>query len=459
MKAVLAIAALAMRAAVRSRVVVCLLVLLGLTVIGLPLTIKGDGTVQGKVQILLTYTLGASAMLLSVTTLWAGCAAISAEVAGRQLQLVAVKPVSRPAIWLGKWLGLLAINTLMLGLVGLATFGLLHWRTRPGELTPAEGVLLRGQVLVARRLVLPRPADVTAAARAQFDEQRARGQIPPNIQPADALDAIRQNLELRAASVGPGGRVDWVFDLPAQRGGAGQLALEYKFAASQVEATRVEGQWLLQTADGATRWRTNVNAIANAVQELALPADALPAADAVQLSFVNLDRRAVTLIFDLDHVPRLLVPAGGFGGNFARALLVLWVRLAFLGAIGLTAGSLFSMPVATFFALYAVILLQAAGYVQSLSEEEYLTPWSNRYDGSTPGLLDAAMRTLFRGLGAALTPLRDPDPLGPLAAGELIGWTWVARVFLIKGVLYSAALALLAGLVLNRRELARPADN
>ena len=458
MKAVLAIAALAMRAAVRSRVVACLLVLLGLTVIGLPLTVKGDGTVEGYVQILLTYTLGASALLLSITTLWAGCAAVSADIAGRQLQLVAVKPVSRPAIWLGKWIGLLAMNTLLLSVVGAVAYGLLHWNTRPGQLSPTESERLNGQVLVARRLVAAQPVDVEAAARKRLEEARERGQLPNGMQPADALAAIRKTLLLQAASVGPGARVGWIFTPPARAHGAGQLALEYKFAASRAEATRVAGVWIAAGDDGATRWSTNVNAIANAVQELPLPAAALAGTGPVQLSFVNQDPRALTLIFDLDQAPRLLVPEGGFGGNFARALMILWIRLAFLGAIGLTAGSLFSMPVAAFFSLYAVALLQARGYVQSLSEQAYLVPWRHAYDGAPPGALDHALRTLYRALGAVLAPLGDPDPLGSLAAGELIDWPWVLRVLLTKGLLYSGLLALVAGLVLNRRELARAGE-
>lgn len=458
MKAVLAIATLATRAAVRSRVVLCLLALLALTVIGLPLTVKGDGTIEGYVQVLLSYTLGFSTLLLAVSTLWAGCAAVSAEIAGRQLQLVAVKPVSRPAIWLGKWLGLLAVNTLLLAAVGLTTFGLLQWNTRPGQLKPGEAEKLHQQVLVARRRIMPQPVQVEQEARALLQERMERNQLAPGTNPEDALNALRKNLQIRAFSVAPAGSVGWTFDLPAQTRGAGDLALEYKFASSLVEAVRVEGQWRLEAVTGETRWSSNLTAVANAAQSVRLPAGLLDGEQQARLTFVNRDPRALTLIFDVDHAPRLLVPAGGFAGNFVRALLLLWVRLAFLSAIGLTAGSLFSMPVATFFALYAVVLLQAGGYVESLSQQRILVPWRDVAAAPTPGLLDDLLRGFYQFLSVLLQPLRDPDPLSRLAAGELIDWLWVGRVFLMKVIVYSGALALVAGAVLNRRELALPTD-
>ena len=88
MRKVFAIAGIAIRSAIRSRVVLVLLALLLIAIVALPLTIKGDGTVTGAVQVLLRYTLGAVNIILSIATLWAGCAAISAEVQEHQIHLI-----------------------------------------------------------------------------------------------------------------------------------------------------------------------------------------------------------------------------------------------------------------------------------------------------------------------------------------------------------------------------------
>ena len=101
MNRILAIAGIAIRNAVRSRVVIILLGILLLVIIGLPLTVKGDGTIAGQVRILLSYTLGFVSFILSLATLWAGCAAVSLEIQEKQIHLVVTKPVRRVQIWLG----------------------------------------------------------------------------------------------------------------------------------------------------------------------------------------------------------------------------------------------------------------------------------------------------------------------------------------------------------------------
>lgn len=70
MTKIAAIALLAFKTAVRSKLFVSLMVVLALTVIGLPLTVKGDGTLAGDITILLQYTLGLAAIILGSVVLW-----------------------------------------------------------------------------------------------------------------------------------------------------------------------------------------------------------------------------------------------------------------------------------------------------------------------------------------------------------------------------------------------------
>ncbi|MBU4459810.1 MAG: hypothetical protein KJ579_04515, partial [Verrucomicrobia bacterium] len=83
-----AIAAVTVRGAIRSRVLVSLLAVLALVIVGLPLSIKGDGTVGGMVQVLLSYTLEFAGLILALAIVWAGCGAVSLEVRDRQIHLI-----------------------------------------------------------------------------------------------------------------------------------------------------------------------------------------------------------------------------------------------------------------------------------------------------------------------------------------------------------------------------------
>src|SRR5881398_3036419 len=128
MQRVFAIAKLTWKAAFRFRLFWVMSALLLICVIGLPLLLKDDGTARGFTQILLTYTLSVITTLLGFSTLWLACGTLARDVEECQMQMVAVKPIARWQIWLGKWLGLLLLNAALLALAGGSVFALLQWR-------------------------------------------------------------------------------------------------------------------------------------------------------------------------------------------------------------------------------------------------------------------------------------------------------------------------------------------
>src|ERR1700684_1213408 len=114
MQQIFAIISLTWKAAFRYRLFWVLAALLLCAVVGLPLLIKHDGTAEGFAQILITYTLGAVIALLGLCTLWLACGTLARDIEECQLQMVLVKPIARWQVWLGKWLGLVSINAVLL---------------------------------------------------------------------------------------------------------------------------------------------------------------------------------------------------------------------------------------------------------------------------------------------------------------------------------------------------------
>src|SRR5437879_12027982 len=147
MQRVAAIAWLTWKAAFRFRLVLVVAVLLLGAVIGLPLLIKDDGTARGFTQSLLTYTLTTISALLGLSTLWLACGTLARDIEECQMQVVAVKPIARWQIWLGKWLGIVSLNAALLLLSGAGVYGLLQWRAT--KLPPDQQKVLRNEVLVA----------------------------------------------------------------------------------------------------------------------------------------------------------------------------------------------------------------------------------------------------------------------------------------------------------------------
>ena len=107
---------------------------------------------------MLTYTLSSITALLGFFTLWLGCGTLAKDVEECQMQMIAVKPIARWQVWLGKWLGIVGLNAGLLALSGAAVFCLLMWRSH--RLPSAQQETLQREILVARGSVQPPDVDL-----------------------------------------------------------------------------------------------------------------------------------------------------------------------------------------------------------------------------------------------------------------------------------------------------------
>src|SRR6185295_4208916 len=142
------IVGLTWKAAFRFRLFWVMTFLLIGSVTFLPVAIKDDGTARGFTQILLTYTLSVVTALLGLSTLWLSCGTLTRNIEENQMQVVSVKPIARWQIWIGKWLGLVTLNAVLLAVSGSCIFFLLKFRAE--ELPSAQQRILQEEIFVAR---------------------------------------------------------------------------------------------------------------------------------------------------------------------------------------------------------------------------------------------------------------------------------------------------------------------
>ncbi|HXC98656.1 MAG TPA: ABC transporter permease subunit, partial [Verrucomicrobiae bacterium] len=202
MQRLLAIIGLTWKAAFRYRLFWVIVTLLLGAVVGLPLLIKHDGTADGFAQILITYTLGAVTALLGLCTLWLACGTLARDIEECQLQLVLVKPIARWQVWLGKWLGLVSLNAVLLAVAGGSVYGLIEWRAR--GLSDEELFKLRNQVLVARASAKPASMDqaIEAETRKRLEDLIAKKGLG-TASPDAVANSIRDKLKAEVQVVGP----------------------------------------------------------------------------------------------------------------------------------------------------------------------------------------------------------------------------------------------------------------
>src|SRR5713226_5005962 len=367
MRRVLAITALTWKAAFRFRLFWVLAGLLLAAVVGLPLLLKDDGTARGFTQILLTYTLSLTTALLGFATLWLACGTLARDIEDCQMQMIAVKPISRWQVWLGKWLGIVLLDCALLSVAGASVYGLLRWRAQ--QLPEKERAILRNEIFVARGSLKEAPPELEADTERIFRERIEATPVPAAEQKA-VRDAIREQLKAGFQIVPPDHLRRWQIDLGARKNFLRDqpLFLRAKFYAARTNATGTYlGLWQVGVPQKTRLWRRALSQAADTVHEMQVDPNLFDADGKLTVDFVN--RNDSALLFPLEDGFEVLYREGGFGLNFIRGLAIIFCWMALLAALGLASASFMSFPVAAFCSLGVLALVFANGTMANAVSE------------------------------------------------------------------------------------------
>jgi len=445
-----------LRAAVRQRIVASMAAVLLVTIVGLGLSVKGDGTVGGQVRILLSYTLALSAILLGTMTLWSACGGISEEIKDKQIQLLAVKPVHRFQIWLGKWVALVLLNAAFLCLAGVTTYAVLQIKIRSAAVSAEERQALRDEVLTARRSIVPRQDAVDNEVHRRVDALVKQFHLSPRVSRRNLYASVEKRVLAERATVPPGGSKEWILDIPASlarapRGRETTCSLRIRLYPTSREMTPSAGTWTIGTEEAPAAFSHAMTGPLENLHHFAVPLSAFRPGQAALVRFTN-GQAASTVVLDPEQNIELLVLEGSFEMNLVRALLILLGQLALVAAVGLTASTVFSFPVATFAAVAVLIVSLLARYLAATAG----APTDEHEAPTVPSLYTVVAERVMVGVDAVIGPTVRLDPLTPLADGVLVSWGTTARALLILLLLYPGILFLIGSYCLKKRELALP---
>jgi len=429
--------------------------LLLICVIGLPLLLKDDGTARGFTQILLTYTLSVITVLLGFSTLWLACGTLARDIEEAQMQMVAVKPIARWEIWLGKWLGLLALNAALLAVAGGSVFVLIKWRA--ARLPEAQQRILRNEIFVARASLKPPAPDIERNTDALFQDAITKNQVPPE-EREKLRTQIRERVTAYEQIVPPGYRREWVIDLGVrQRFLRDQpLFLRTKFFAAQTNASGTYvGLW--QVGSSERDISIPLSLAADTFHELQIPPNRFDAEGKLKIAFIN--RNDTALLFPIDEGIEVLYREGGFGLNFVRGLLVVLCWLALVAAIGLAAASFLSFPVAAFFAASLLVVGLSSGTLSSVVSEGSVFGLNHETGAGSGGLIDTFLMPVFRGLLHIVNLVEGFSPVDSLSTGRSISWGMLGRAFGQIVLLLGGIFAAIGIFAFTRRELATAQSN
>jgi hypothetical protein len=470
----LAIVKLTCKSALRSHIFQFLLCLLAVCVAAVPNTIAGDGTAWGFIQISLKYSLGAVAFVLSLSTVWLGCFAMTRDAENYQLHMLLSKPVSRVTVWLGKCAGVLLINAALLLISCAAVYVMVLWQYKHQSFSDREKRRIDNEVLVARRVFMPERPDIDSMSRKVFREKvaaaKAAGQKIDESPEAvnTALKDIQKQIaaSLCEARFGPANSLLWEYKgLPA--GLDAPVYLRYRAYVGKVASSDQRQTWGVwgarvtapvenpdakkdKTEKGGpeemktfivTRTQYPEPIMCGAFNEITMNPKIISPEGTAGVAFTNLDPEGKTLFFQVADGPKLLVKTGGFGENYLRSVLMIFLRLCVLAGLACAAGAFLSMPTAIFMTFSYLLFGSLTSYLLAgfadVPPADFIESFSNLVGGV---------------LNIILIPMQSFEVSDLVSNGELIELSYMGRVFLKYFVLRGLPLFLLGILLYKRRE-------
>jgi len=269
-----------------------------------------------RLRLLVQYGLALPVVIIGIATLVIASGSLGREIEGRQIHLVVSRPIRRSQILLGKLLGILILDVVLLGVVASICVGQIVWASSSAE----EGAR---SVVESRFFTIRRPVAVD-----EF-ENRALGSgesLTISFSNLDTTSGTDETLVLRGRqdAIPRGSILEVECDWSSPAAPAGTAPIRTKARVGSVFEVEVPSSW----AEGGRL----VLVATNAHEELS-------------------NIRLVTSPVGLE----LYAAYGSFVTTLIVALALLLVQFVFLGTIGLLGAALFSLPTAALVASFVYV--------------------------------------------------------------------------------------------------------
>ena len=363
--------------ALGSRMPVVFMVLLAVGLPILPLVLDAGERLEYRLQFFLTWSLSAAAFLLAMVTIVLACGSVCGDIDSQRIHMTLSKPVDRWQYLLGKWLGIVLLDGVLLAIIGA---GILLGARALGRLPTVDAADRRAvdeQVFTARssvRPVHPETAAFEASIAAQVEQIRQDEPAAFAADPDGVRRRIRSERVLEWHTITADVVSSFLFKgLNRERLGADVVQLRLKPFADNVGVDRAEVRFALwlngrpyPTRDGRHEEFVLPSLMFHTID---LPASAIDASGTLRVTIANrnLVPPGETQPTNIALAPgkglEILYRSGGFTGNFFRGLLVGWAKLALLAAAALAAASCLAFPTAVLASLMVYVSAVAKGFL------------------------------------------------------------------------------------------------
>jgi hypothetical protein len=439
----------AIRLKVASIVIVLLVVLLPM----LGLTVVGDQTLKGKLQTFSSYGLSLTSILLCLLTIVISCYSLTSDLKYKQIFLVATKPIRRFELVLGKFLGVVVLDMLLLAIFSGIILGLtwaLPWIAKGTPEVQRQQADL--EFFTARAVLTPGVDEqaIEQEVQRRYEQLVKDDQIPENMTRGQVFSQLRNQEIFRSKTCEPGREKIWEFDSVRTRDPNDLLFVRYKYRiAGQGIDSQIAGAWQigdirpLKTGQypGTPIFVVERTEATQTELEFAVPAACVAADGFVGVVFFN-NPQINTQTIILDNL-KVMYRTGSFEGNFFRVAGMILVRLVFLAALGVSVSTWLSFPVAVLICLAAY----TSGMINGFIMESFLN-------------LSATMNMFYN---FTIRPIlwflpkfdEQFNPTAYLVEAKSLGWMFLAQAWGVTALIKSGLLLLIGMEVFRHREISK----
>lgn len=453
MKQILLLARNTISQGIRMKVSCVFILFLTLIIPAFPFLLKSDGTAEGQIRIILSYSNEVITILLSLLTIFISVNTLSSEIKSRQITILDTKPVPRWKMLAGKWTGVMIINSVLLTVMGMAVFGLTQYvaRTRGDDYQA-----LTKTVLTARKSIRPSPMDIDNLTDRYIERMKSEGADMGPGGEESARRNIRAFFKKHQWSVPPGLAKVWEFrGLPQPESGQTLLTIQYKVDSSRgidVERCPIRWDFGIGYLDSTRTKYTQDTAGTN--HEFNVPARDLITPDGLlRLGTLNLTPESGTLIFPRDGL-KILYPVRGFGMNYVYCLLSILLWLAFFAFLGIGSATILSFPVASLLCLFILFITIASGTVDSVMGEmdrfvENVQQKMNIKSKFNKGVSTKFIKTVLK----IIPKYSDYNPVHSFSRGLIITGPHLIKKIVFLVFIRGLTFFLIGAFLFRRREL------
>ena len=413
-----------------------------------PLTIKGDGTLSGQLQISLNYTFGFIGVFLTLISLGLGSIGIVSEVESHQVDLVLTKPVPPYIFWLGKCFGIVILQGATLAFASILAYYTIMLKLRTSDYNREEFQKVDHEILVGRQIFLPKPIDVDHLVEKEFDKRFHSAPLPKSINHKAVRKELEREITLRMSEIPANSHKQWEFDRLPRKPESKLFHLRYRLYVdgdAGLDRRQTSGVWWILDPNTNAFYPIVQNSSSGAIQELPISPRMIDKNGVLILRYENRDPHAESVIFQRGDVPSLLLKVTTFLQNFLRAIVLLFLQIIFVTVLGCTASAIFSAPMAVFISSSYIVLgllvavLNFTSFVQNSPSPE--------------GII-YQITSIVRLITKHFTvPLGEYYEFHRLARGELIGISRISRGFTNLILLRGMPIAFIGIWLLKKREL------